>query len=127
LNKPELIKGLQASFVFVKEAAHKVTISEVDVLQWHCDLKKRMKKKADNDADLHRCRVCKKGISCCDCGGIEHSSLWWDVCEIVALVQLSLAAAERVFSVLNNMWSDQQTSSLSDMIRLSLSCDATRD
>ena len=41
-------------------------------------------------------------------------------CKLMLLVQLSSAAAERVFSILENSFSKQQTQSLEDYVSLSV-------
>ena len=45
---------------------------------------------------------------------------WTRTCKMILLVQPSSAAAERVFSILNNSFSSQQESSLEDYIQLSV-------
>ena len=45
---------------------------------------------------------------------------WADVCKLILLVQPSSAAAERVFSLLQNSFSTQQYSSLEDYIAASV-------
>ena len=45
---------------------------------------------------------------------------WAQSCKLVLLVQLSSAAAERVFSILSNSFSERQESSLEDYIELSV-------
>jgi hypothetical protein len=119
LNKSDIRDGHKSSFKFMKEAADRVTATEVDVIQWRYKMGELMKKKAERDAYLYRCWECLQGIQVCNCG-LEHFGLWWEACELATLVQPSSAAAERVFSMLNNMWADQQTSALSDIIKLSL-------
>jgi hypothetical protein len=96
----------------------KAAASEADVLQWKYALKEQLVRKSMNDAQLQWHCMCRKGMDSFDCG-IEHATLWWEVCELVTFVQPSSAAAEQVLSIQKNMWSDQQTSALSDMIRLS--------
>jgi hypothetical protein len=44
LDKPEIMQALKASFKFIKEAADKVTSSDVYVLHWHLDLNARLNK-----------------------------------------------------------------------------------
>ena len=45
---------------------------------------------------------------------------WTRTCKLVLLVQPSSAAAERVFSLLNNSFNSQQESSLEDYLQLSV-------
>jgi len=46
--------------------------------------------------------------------------MWWEACELAALVLPSSATAERVFSLSKFMFNDLQNGGLSDWIRLSL-------
>ena len=45
---------------------------------------------------------------------------WANVCKIILLVQPSSAAAERVFSLLQNTFSRQQSRSLEDYVAVSM-------
>ena len=51
------------------------------------------------------------------CNG--NLSVWWQAAKLAALVMPSSGAAERVFSLVNNMFGDQQSNTLSDSIFLS--------
>ena len=66
--------------------------SNIDIMQWHYD----------------------------NCHGDENLEVWYDACAMVALVQPSSGASERVFSLLKQFWGDQQVHALSDTILLSL-------
>jgi hypothetical protein len=96
-NKSNIIDGLKASFKFTKEAADRVTSMEADAIQWQYETGELMKKKTECDADLHRCRECLQGILECN-HGFENVGIWWEACELAALVQPSSAAAERFFN-----------------------------
>ena len=48
------------------------------------------------------------------------TATWWEAAQLAALVMPSSGAAERVFSLLNNLFSDQQSKTLTDAIFLSL-------
>jgi hypothetical protein len=116
LNSDEVIDTLKLSFIAYKTYASRVTRKKVDVLQWHYDLYEHLE--ADEMVDT--CRYCKSNFSPSACKCAERLRTWWEVASLVVLVQPSSAAAERVFSLLKNFWSVQQTHSLSDAIRASL-------
>ena len=94
LNENNTIAELIRTFLPFKDKASQIQnpSGDVDILQWHHD------NYADND-DL---------------------KVWFDACVKVVLVQPSSAASERVFSLLNQFWGDQQKHSISDTILLSL-------
>jgi hypothetical protein len=119
MNTPDMIEGLKASFKHIKGFGKKVTSSNVDVLQWHFTVMGKLEKELKEDAVLLRYANCKYKYLHCRCG--KQSVLrWLGVCALVVNVQPSTVAAERVLSIINNMWTDKQTSSLSDMIKASL-------
>ena len=73
-------------------------------------------------SDDNYCRYCsysyqKKG---CPCYDYEGAKVWWEACELAALVLPSSATVERVFSLLSNMWDSSQECVLSDALSLSL-------
>jgi hypothetical protein len=72
----------------------------------------------DTDRMEKNCRYYCKSTHRCKCA--ERLGMWWEAVRLVVLVQPSSAAAERVFSLLKNFWTVQQTRSLSDTIRASL-------
>jgi hypothetical protein len=94
-------------------------MDKVDVLQWHYDLHDHLEADQEEDRMENSCRYYKLTLGdshkC-----TERLGMWWEAACLVVLVQPSSAAAERVFSLLKNFWSVQQTCSLSDTIRASL-------
>ena len=74
----------------------------------------------ENKTDLRcrSCRYCGNKSNNCKCNGNLHA--WWEGAQLAALVMPSSGAAERVFSLLNNLFSDRQSTALSDVIFLSL-------
>ncbi len=88
------------------------------ILSWHYRTFLRVGDETTADNNISSCRYCHSGRMDCSC----HSDLkaWWDGAQLVALVMPSSAAAERVFSLLNNMYSAQQSTILSDTIKLGL-------
>ena len=67
--------------------------SEVNVLQWHYDF----------------CHADELDEN-------DNLKTWYYACELVALVQPSSGASKKAFSLLKQLWGDQQTSSFSDAI-----------
>ena len=51
---------------------------------------------------------------------LSSSKVWWEACELCALVVPTSGAVERVFSFLNRLFTDEQTRTLSDALKLSL-------
>ena len=74
----------------------------------------------ENEADLRDrcCRYCGNRSKNCRCNGGLRA--WWEAAELAALVMPSSGAAERVFSLVNNLFGGQQTHLLTDYIFLSL-------
>jgi hypothetical protein len=120
LNNDELIRALKLTFLSYKTNALQVTKTKVHVLQRHYDLHQHLEADEDEDRMERNCRYCKSAFSKSDCKCADRMKMWWEAASLVVLVQPSSAAAERVFSLLKNFWSVQQTSSLSDAIRASL-------
>ena len=50
----------------------------------------------------------------------EGLKVWWEACEIAALVLLSSGTVERVFSLVDNMFGDKQGKMLENVIKLRL-------
>ena len=114
LNKDSVIDGLldgwaAYQYYLAKEPVKK----DEDVLKWHYDHRKGR----PCPTPLPACRYCKCSTKCKCMAGLQ---MWWEVASLLALVQPSSAAAERVFSVLKAFWSHLQTNSLADAIRMSL-------
>jgi hypothetical protein len=119
LNKPAIIQALNTSFKYIKEAADKVASSDVDVLQWHLNLNARLNKEIEEDARVHKCRHCKKNPVCCNCG--KHDFFLGGVhAHWLSSYNHHLLPLNDFSQSFNNMWTDQQTSAFSDMIKISL-------
>ena len=87
------------------------------ILTWHYCMYLQIEENVAEDVKNRRgCRYC--GAKKCKC----HEGLlaWWRAAMLIALVQPLSAAAERVFSLLNNLYNSQQTRTLVDGILLSL-------
>jgi hypothetical protein len=120
LDKDEVVRALKLSFVSYKTNALQVSKKKVDILQWHYDLHEHLEADEDEDRMERNCRYCNFSSSSSSCKCAERLRMWWGAACLVVLVQPSSAAAERVFSLLKNFWSAQQTRSLSDTIKASL-------
>ena len=70
------------------------------------------------DRNSSQCRYCNSVNRDCTC--YSDLKAWWEAAQLIALVQPSSAAAERVFSLVNNMYKSQQSMTLSDSIKLAL-------
>ena len=94
LDEQNTITALIGSFNRFQEKAAQIQnpSGDVDILQWHHD----------------------------NCGEDDDLKVWVEACAKVVLVQPSSAAAERVFSLLQQFWGDQQRHAISDTILLSL-------
>ena len=78
-----------------------------------------LESKLENDVEgSQTCRYCKGALSHCRCR--KKLGAWWKACQVIALLQPSSAASERVFSLLKNYFGDQQYRSYADIIFLSL-------
>jgi hypothetical protein len=76
LDNTNIIDGLKTSFKFIKEAAEKVTTSEVNVLQWHYYLKEQLTKKwKAADVAKKAWHVAVVALITLDFGG-KNASLW---------------------------------------------------
>ena len=64
------------------------------------------------------CRYCECGNAKFNCNG--HLRFYWKAAKLLTLVMPSSCAAERVFSLLNNLFNQQQTRTLEDMLYFSL-------
>ena len=85
------------------------------IATWHY----RMYLRIDSEkCDDQICRYCPKKTKSCHC--YDHLKVWWEACELATLVLPTSGTAERVFSLSNMLFSDQQSNLLSDAIRLSL-------
>ena len=64
------------------------------------------------------CHYCPAKTNECSC--YSNLGVWWEACQLTALVFPLLATAERVFILTKNLLGEQQTSLLLDAIRLGL-------
>ena len=89
------------------------------ILSWHYQLSLRLDKELLHDRKRgNSCRYCGSRSRKCNC--IHNLRSYWEAAQLLALVVPSSCAAERVFSLLNNQFNQQQTRTLSDMLYLSL-------
>ena len=88
------------------------------ILSWQYQLFLRLEE--ENTVDLRRgeCRYCNCRSRNCRCN--SNLRVWWEAAQLAALVMPSSGAAERVFSLLNNLFTEQRSTTLSDAIFLSL-------
>ena len=66
------------------------------------------------------CRYCASTKKESDCGCYDELKVWWEACELAALVLPSSGTAERVFSFAKNLFSDYQNGLLTDALSSSL-------
>jgi len=128
LNNDLIIRSLKSSWRNYKARASLVVTEEIDVLQWHygCWLENK-EYLTDEKYRYESCMHCNRTKhSSCTC--VETIMNWWEVASLLALILPSSAPAERVFSILNRMWTDLQTRALSETIRASmfLACNKRR-
>ena len=64
------------------------------------------------------CRYCANRDRYCDC--YEGLKVWWEACELAALVVPSSAMVEFVFTLVNHLFSAKQSHLLSDALQLGL-------
>ena len=89
------------------------------ILTWHYRNFLRLEEQRVEDRNNRReCKYCDSEHMDCSC--YSDLKAWWEAAQLIALVQPSSAAAERVFSLVNNMYKSQQSSALTDGIKLSL-------
>ena len=125
-----LIDQLKAGFMLYKQRSmfvgvnfdkdcHNKVIDE-EILSWHY---KHYLLHCDDDQSKDNN---KKKFVCCgttkfkECNCQKHCKAWFDAAYYVALVMPSSGAAERVFSLLRNLFTKQQIHSLSDVVNHSL-------
>ena len=89
-----------------------------DILTYHYRLYLKLKDEVDGGITKVRCQHCGKVSDSCFCN--EKLMYWWKAAALVALVQPSSGAAERVFSLLKNLFGQKQTRLLSETIYLAL-------
>ena len=89
------------------------------ILSWHYKLFLRLDEELKEDSRLRKsCRYCGCRNAKCSCNG--NLRFYWEAAKLLSLVMPSSCAAERVFSLLNNLFNEQQTSILGDMLYLAL-------
>ena len=89
------------------------------ILSWQYQLFLRQDVENATDLSRRKCRYCNNRSRNCTCNG-NLRVWWWEAAQLAALVMPSSGAAERVFSLVNNMFSDQRSKILTDAIFLSL-------
>lgn len=82
---------------------------------WHYRMSLRLGSELIDDV---QCRYCTSGNRHCTC--YNDAKVWWEACEMAALVLPSLGTSERAFSMLSNMFGDKQSKLLSDALQLGL-------
>jgi len=82
---------------------------------WHYRMSLRLERELMDDS---QCRYCTSGKKHCSC--YNDAKVWWEACEMAALVLPTSGTSERVFSLLNSMFSDKQSKVLSDALGLGL-------
>jgi hypothetical protein len=124
LNKDSIIKSLKASWHSYKARASLVTMTEeVDthILQWHYDCWLENQRYVREEMfQYESCLHCQRSTPLSSCSCVTDMMCWWETASVLALILPSSAPAERVFSILNRMWTDLQTRALSDIIRTSM-------
>ncbi|KAL7531433.1 LOW QUALITY PROTEIN: hypothetical protein ACHAXR_004040 [Thalassiosira sp. AJA248-18] len=91
---------------------------EAAILTWHYRMFLRLEEDKKDDKKRRHCRYCGSRTGKCHCHKGLHA--WWCAIQLCALVMPSSGSAERVFSLLNNLYKDEQTCLLIDSILLSL-------
>eukprot|EP00978_Attheya_sp_CCMP212_P017940 scaffold48451_cov73-Attheya_sp.AAC.2 len=89
------------------------------ILSWHGKMYLHLDVEKSEDNRHSKCRYyCSNKSNNCKCN--DNLRAWWKAAMFAALVMPSSGAAENVFSLLNNLFNDQQSSLLGDAIFLSL-------
>ena len=94
----------------MKNAKHRSGIST-----WHYRMFLRLETEVLDDKV---CRYCTSGNTHCSC--YEGIKVWWEACELAALVLPTSATSERVFSLSKNLFGDKQSRLLSDALEAGL-------
>ena len=71
-----------------------------------------------NKIDDGSCRYCTNTQQGCSC--YDDLNVWWEACELAALVLPSSGSAERVFLFAKNLFNDYQSRVLSGQLKLTL-------
>ena len=88
------------------------------ILSWHYKQYLVIDDERNEDRKKDKCRYCGNTTHKCKCH--KHYKVWFEAACLVALVMPSSAAAERVFSLLRKLFSEQQKGMLSDSLFYSL-------
>ena len=87
------------------------------ITTWHY----RMFLRVDvEEAGDNFCRYCPINRRAQGCACYEGLKVWWEACELAALVLPSSGTIERVFSLTKSLFNDQQSHLLSDALTLGL-------
>ncbi len=119
-----IIDRLKSSWKMYQKNALRV-VSKLDygkdksaILSWHYRMYLRQDEEHREDLHKKECRYCKSVSGRCRCNA--NLRVWWEAAKLAVLVMPSSGAAERVFSLLNNLFKDQQGHLFTDAIFLSL-------
>lgn len=101
----------------VKEFDYKT--DNAAILSWHYKYFLRLDEELAEDSKRNKsCRYCGCRNNSCSCN--VNLRYYWEAAQLVSLVMPSSCAAERVFSLLNNLFNQKQTRTLGDQIFLAL-------
>jgi hypothetical protein len=123
-GEENIVDALKKSFPAVRQKAMQVvkkfdfSQDKAGILSWHYRQLLNLPVKKEQDDSAGKCRYCSSTSKRCKCN--EGLKIWWKATCLLALIMPSLGAAERVFSLLNNLFNEQQTRALGDMISLAL-------
>lgn len=85
------------------------------ITTWH--YRTSLRAGSDKNGDQH-CRYCARKSKGCGC--YDDLQVWWEACQLAALVVPSSGSVERVFSLVSSLFANKQDKLLSDAIKLSL-------
>jgi hypothetical protein len=122
LNKDSIFESLIASWHIYKARARLVIMGKevaMKILHWHYNCWLENHKYVTETLQHEGCPYCQHA-ECNSCSCSKDMMCWWETALILALIIPSRAPAERVFSILNRMWTDLQTHALSNIIRTSM-------
>ena len=101
----------------VKEFDYKT--DNAAILSWHYKYFLGLDEELAEDSKRNKsCRYCGCRSNSCSCN--VNLRYYWEAAQLVSLMMPSSCAAERVFSLLNNLFNQKQTRTLGDQIFLAL-------
>lgn len=107
------VNAREVSATFDKDGKGDVDKNAITTWHYRMSLRADIEKIEDN-----ACRYCTNNNRGCDC--YDKIKVWWEACELLALVLPSSGTSERVFSFATNLWDDKQHGLLTDALKLSL-------